>query len=131
VKRPELEVEYRKVEMNKKTFELVVAMDAHKLKIATKQTKRLEKENVDLNTKLSSQVANLRESIKTIERLQLSIQEPSCHVPITRKQLEDLQQQIWLFTQKAKEADYTFHRMAKLEEIIIENTFMKVELFMK
>jgi hypothetical protein len=31
----ELEVEYQKVEMNQKLLELVVAMDAHKLKIIT------------------------------------------------------------------------------------------------
>lgn len=30
-------------------LKLIIAMDAHKFKIATKQTKGLEKENVDLN----------------------------------------------------------------------------------
>jgi hypothetical protein len=37
--------------------------------------------------------------------------------------------QIRALTQKAEEADYSFHQMAKLEVIKIENTFMKVEFF--
>ncbi len=67
------------------------------------------------------------ESNKTIERLQLSIQELSCHVSITQKQLEDLEQQIQLFTQKAEEVEYTFHWMVELEGIKTENAFMKAE----
>ncbi len=43
---------------------------------------------------MCSQENDLMESNKTIEGLQLSIQELSCHVPIIQKQLEDLQQQI-------------------------------------
>jgi hypothetical protein len=42
-----LEVEYQKLETNQKSLELVVAMDAHKLKIAMEQAKRLKKENVN------------------------------------------------------------------------------------
>jgi hypothetical protein len=49
-------------------------MDAHEFIITTKRAKCLEKENVDLNARLHSQVDNLRESTETIERLQLSIQ---------------------------------------------------------
>ncbi len=44
-------------------------MDARKLIIAMKQAKHLEKENVDLNTRLLSQVDDLKESIETIEHL--------------------------------------------------------------
>jgi uncharacterized coiled-coil protein SlyX len=72
-----------------------------------------------------TQANNLKESTKSIEHLQLNIQELSCHAPITQEQLENLQQQIRLLTQKVKEANYTFHRMAKLEGIRIEKTFMK------
>jgi hypothetical protein len=34
-----------------------------------------------------------------------------------QEQLEDLQTQIWFFTQKTKEADYSFHQIAELEVI--------------
>lgn len=54
-------------------LELLVIMDAHELIITTKRAKCLEKENVDLNVTLHSQVDNLKESTETIERLQLSI----------------------------------------------------------
>jgi hypothetical protein len=64
--------------------------DACKLKIATKQIKCLEKENVNLNTRLHSQVDDLKEYIETIECLQLNIQELSYHTPITHEQLEDM-----------------------------------------
>jgi hypothetical protein len=69
----ELEVEYPKVETNRKSLKLVIAMDARKLIIAMKQAKHLEKENVDLNTRLRSQANDLRESTETIEHLQLNI----------------------------------------------------------
>jgi hypothetical protein len=36
--------------------------------------------------------------------------------------------QIRLFTEKAEEANYSFHQMAELEVTRIENAFMKVEL---
>jgi hypothetical protein len=71
------------VEVNRKSLELVVAMDAHELHIATKVTKHLEKENVNLDTKLCSQAEDLRKSIETIERLQL--RELSYHVPIIQE----------------------------------------------
>ncbi len=48
-------------------------MDVHELKIAMEWAKRLEKENVDLDTKLHSQADDLKEFIKTLERLQLNI----------------------------------------------------------
>ncbi len=44
-----MEAKYQKLETNQKVLKLIIAMDAHKFKIATKQTKGLEKENVDLN----------------------------------------------------------------------------------
>jgi hypothetical protein len=44
-------------------------MDACELKIAKEWTKCLEKENVDLDAKLHSQVDDLKESTKTIEHL--------------------------------------------------------------
>jgi hypothetical protein len=69
-------------------------------------------------------------SIETIKSLQLNVQELSCHVPITQKQLNDMYMQIRTLTQKAEKADYSFHQMAKLEVIKIENAFVKVELFM-
>jgi hypothetical protein len=69
----ELEVEYQKVETNRKSLELTIAMDACKFIIVMKQVKHLERENVDLDTRLRSQVDDLRESIKTIEHMQLSI----------------------------------------------------------
>jgi hypothetical protein len=65
-------------------------MDACELKIARKQAKHLEKENADFDVKLCSQVDDLKKSIETIERLQLSVQELSYHAPITHEQLEDL-----------------------------------------
>lgn len=86
-------------------------------------------ENVDLDTKLHSQEDNLKESTKTIECLQLSIQELSYHAPIIQDQLEDLKQQIHMLTQKAEEADYTFHQMVELEGIRTKNAFMKAKLF--
>jgi hypothetical protein len=63
-------------------------MDAQKNKIAMEWVKHLKRKNVDLDAILHSQADNLRESTKTIERLQLSIQELSCHVPIIHEQLE-------------------------------------------
>jgi hypothetical protein len=39
-----LEVEYRKLGTNQKLLKLVVAMDAHKLKIAMERAKHLKKE---------------------------------------------------------------------------------------
>jgi hypothetical protein len=36
--------------------------------------------------------------------------------------------QIWFLTWKAKEEDYSFHRMVELE-VIRTKTFMKVEFF--
>jgi hypothetical protein len=69
----ELEVEYRKVEMNRKSLELTIAMDAREFIIATKQAKHLEKESVNLDTRLRSQANDLREFIETIEHLQFSI----------------------------------------------------------
>jgi hypothetical protein len=68
-------------------------MDVHKLKIATatEQTNYLEKENANLNVKLCSRTNDLMESNKTIEHLQVIIQELSCHVPIIQKQLLDVQ----------------------------------------
>jgi hypothetical protein len=63
-------------------------MDAHKNKIAMEWAKHLKRENVDLDAILHSLAENLRESTKTIERLQLIIQEFSCHVPIIHEQLE-------------------------------------------
>jgi hypothetical protein len=71
------------VEANRKSLELVVAMDAHELHIATKPAKHLEKENVNLNTKLCSQAEDLRKSTETIEHLQL--RELSYHVPIIQE----------------------------------------------
>jgi hypothetical protein len=68
---------------------------------------------------------NLREFTKTIEHLQLNIQKLFYHAPITREQLQDLQQQIQLLTQKAKEANYSFHWMVEMEGIRIEHAFMK------
>jgi hypothetical protein len=65
-------------------------MDVCELKIARKQAKHLEKENADLDVKLRSQVDDLKKSIETIERLQLSAQELSYHAPITHEQLEDM-----------------------------------------
>jgi hypothetical protein len=49
-----LEVEYWKLHMNQKSLKLVVAMDAHKFKIATKWAKHFKKENADLYMKLHS-----------------------------------------------------------------------------
>jgi hypothetical protein len=43
--------------------------------------------------------------------------------------MDDLQMQFQLLTQKAKEADYSFHQMVKLKLIRTENLFMKVEFF--
>jgi hypothetical protein len=48
-------------------------MDVHELRIAMEWTKRLERENVDLDTKLHSQANDLREFIKTLKRRQLNI----------------------------------------------------------
>jgi hypothetical protein len=86
----ELKVQYWKVEMNRKLLKLIIAMDACEFIITIEWAKRLEKENVNSNTRLCSQIDNLRESSTTIERLQLNIQELSYHVPITQKQLEDM-----------------------------------------
>jgi hypothetical protein len=69
--------------MSKKSLELAVAMDACEFRIAIERTKHLEKENDNLNTRLCSQANDLREFTKTIKHLQLSIQELSCHAPIT------------------------------------------------
>jgi prefoldin subunit 5 len=52
---------------------------------------------------------DLREFTETIECLQLNIKELLCHAPITQEQLEHMQQQIQLLTQKAEEANYIFH----------------------
>ncbi len=43
--------------------------------------------------------------------------------------MEDLKQQIHMLTQKAEEADYTFHQMVELEGIRTKNAFMKAKLF--
>ncbi len=100
-------------------------MDTCELRITTKWAKHLKKENGDLDAKLHSQIDDVWESTKTIECLQLSIQELSYHALIIHEQLEDLQLQIWLFTQKIKEENYTFHHMGELEGIRTKNTFMK------
>jgi hypothetical protein len=60
------------VEANQKSLELIVVMDSHKFKIATDQTKRLEKEKMDLDVRLHSQVDDLKKSTKTIEFLQFN-----------------------------------------------------------
>jgi hypothetical protein len=57
------------MEMSWKSLELAVVMDACELMIAIEWTKHLEKENVNLNTRLNSQVDNLREFTKTIKYL--------------------------------------------------------------
>jgi hypothetical protein len=80
-----LELEYRKVKASRKSLKLIVAMDARELRITTERAECLEKENVDFNTKLHSQANDSRKSIKTIERLQLSVQKLSCHAPITQE----------------------------------------------
>ncbi len=67
----------------------------------------------------------MRESTKTIECMQLNIQKLFYNAPIIQEQLEDLQQQIRLLTQKAKEVNYSFHWMAELVGIKTENAFMK------
>jgi hypothetical protein len=78
-----LEAGYRKVEANWKFLEFVVTMDMHELKIMTKWAKHFEKENTNLDVRLHSQAKNLKKTIETIEWLQLSVQELSCHAPIT------------------------------------------------
>ncbi len=103
-------------------------MDAHELKIAIQWAKRLEKENVDLYVGLCSHVDNLKKPIETLECLQFNVQKLSFHTPITEEHLEDLQMQIQLFIWKARELDYSFHQMAKLEVIKTKNMFMKAEL---
>jgi hypothetical protein len=52
---------------------LTVAMDAHELEITMDRTKHLEKDNGELEAKLCSQVHNLKQSIETINHLQLNI----------------------------------------------------------
>jgi hypothetical protein len=49
-----LEVEYQKVEANRKFLKLAITMDARELRIATKRDKHLEKENVKLDVILRS-----------------------------------------------------------------------------
>ncbi len=71
-------------------LELIVVMDACKLKIAMGRAKCLEKDNGELEAKLHSQTNNLKLSTKTIKYFQLSILELSCHAPITQEQVEDL-----------------------------------------
>ncbi len=78
-------MEYWKVEVNQKSLELIATMDVCEFKITIEWTKRLKKENADLNTRLHSKANDLKKSTKTIERLQLSVQEMSCHVPITQE----------------------------------------------
>jgi FtsZ-binding cell division protein ZapB len=121
----ELEVEYRKVEANWKPLEFIVALNVCGFRIAINWAKHFEKERMDLDVRLCSQAYDFRKSIETIERLQLNVQELSCHAPITQEQLDVLQMQIQSFTQKAKEVDYSFHRMAELEVIRTKNVFMK------
>ncbi len=69
----ELEIEYQKVEMNRKLLEFIVAMDACEFIITIEWAKRPEKENANLDVRLRSQANNLKEFTKTIECLQLSI----------------------------------------------------------
>ncbi len=82
------------MEPNRKSLELPIAMDVHEFKITTNWAKRMEKETTDLDAKLRSQVDDLKKSAKTIECIQLNVQELSYHAPIIQKQLEDLQTQI-------------------------------------
>lgn len=58
-------------------------MDAHELKFATKWTKRLEKEIVNLDARLHSEANHLKTSkfTKTIKNLHLSVQKLSYHAP--------------------------------------------------
>jgi hypothetical protein len=79
----ELEVEYQKIKANQKSLELVVAMDARKLKFTRDQTKCLEKKIVDLDVRLHSHANDFKKSTETIKCLQLNVQELSCHAPIT------------------------------------------------
>lgn len=87
--RTKFEVECQKMEASRKSLELVVAMDAGELWIATKWGKRLEKENANLNVRLLSQENNLRKLAKTMEHLQLNVKELSYHVLIMQEQLKD------------------------------------------
>ncbi len=61
------------MEANRKSLELMVAMDLREFHIVTKHTKHLEKENANLDTKLCSQADNLKKSSESIEHLQLSV----------------------------------------------------------
>jgi hypothetical protein len=64
----ELKVEHQKVEANRNFLKLTTTMDAREFKIARKRAKHLEKENVDLDVRLRSQINDLNKSIETIER---------------------------------------------------------------
>ncbi len=64
-----------------KSLKFVIAMDVCELVIAIEHAKQVEKKNANFDMKFPSQANDLKKSIKTIEHLQLNVQElsSSCH----------------------------------------------------